>query len=177
MSVETATAAITHMMAAAAEPTILDESTGRVASGPQRVNMAVVYSPKQDNSHPNKEEEDKMIGLGGAGWIHTRDEDGKKIRAADMGVMIDPTYRGRGFAVEAMRLAAEWGFIPVKDGGPQFDLVTMTTLEENVAMVRLVENKLGLKGVRRESKEKGVEGKMEVHWEVDAEKWERRGKD
>ena len=169
MTEESSRGAITKQIASADVPTIYDEDLGRVLSGPSRVNMMVCLTePDLPSSSGNG---DIIIGLGGYGAIKDWERDGKKIRAGDVGVLLDPKYRGKGYAVEAMKLAIEWAFTPVSKGGPQLDLVTITTLEDNAAMVALTEQKLGQagKGVLRPAE--FDENKQEKYWEVNAQQW------
>lgn len=157
----TARDVISRMRDSASKPTMLDPSgTGVVVSGPDRVNLAVVL----DN-----EKEEQVIGLGGYGAIKTR-EGGRRV--GDVGVLIDPAFRGKGYATEALRLAIDWGFAGVEEGGLQLDLVSITTLSDNEPVVRLVRDKLG---VRVEPVEREVEGgkgdKREIYWELRKQDW------
>jgi RimJ/RimL family protein N-acetyltransferase len=54
------------------------------------------------------EEEGTVIGLSGFGGIDEIEKDGVKKRFADVGAMLDPEYRGNGYAVEAFRLSIEF---------------------------------------------------------------------
>lgn len=157
MSVETAEMVISRMRESAAAPSVVGND-GKVASGPGRVNLAVVYGSS---------EEEKLIGLGGFGSIKDL-EDGsgstrKKIRVGDVGVMLESDYRRKGFAVEAVRLSVEWGLRKADEGGLQLDKITAGTLVKNEGMVRLLEDKMGWKGVRRFNEEKGDE---EMYYEI-----------
>ncbi|KAJ2977548.1 hypothetical protein NQ176_g4311 [Zarea fungicola] len=116
----------------------------------------------------------EVIGLGGYGAIKDWVRDGKSIRAGDVGAMIDPAHRGRGYATEAFRLAINWAFTSAREGGPQLDLVTITTGEGNGAMIRLADEKLGLKGkgTRRNSPEQGAEDTIELYYELTKEDWQ-----
>lgn len=167
MGIQRAQEIITKLRESANQPTILDED-GRVASGPSRVNMVVELTGAEGDG--------TVIGLGGYGAIKDWTRDGRKVRAGDAGVMIDPAYRSKGYASEAMKLAIDWGFTPVSAGGPQLDLVTITTLEDNAAMIKLTDEKLGLKGLgcRRESSEEDVDGAIEMYYELTKEAWESR---
>ncbi|KAF4627573.1 hypothetical protein G7Y89_g10581 [Cudoniella acicularis] len=93
---------------------------------PSRLNLVIVLlsSPLQTS------EEGKVIGLSGFGGIDV--VDGERI--ADVGVMLNEEYRGRGFAVESMRLSIAFVFacvdLKIKD-------VSCQMLEKNVAIVSL----------------------------------------
>ncbi|CEJ84919.1 hypothetical protein VHEMI03616 [[Torrubiella] hemipterigena] len=145
-----------------ATPTVVG-ADGRVVSGPPKVNMVVVL--KGDNG---KDEE--VIGLGGYGAIKDWVRDGVNVRAGDAGVMLDVAYRGKGYAVEAMKLAIDWAFLPVSQGGPQLDLVTITTSTTNAAMIKLTEEHLGLKG--KGVTRPGEFSPSEEYWEMNKAQWE-----
>ncbi|OZJ05268.1 hypothetical protein BZG36_01964 [Bifiguratus adelaidae] len=98
---------------------------------PDRVNLVVV-----DTSL------DKVVGLGGFG--HIGHENGERI--GDVGVMLDPEVRGKGYGVEAMTLAINYAFDVLK-----LDKVTATILAKNVPMRNLLDKKLSLVGTTRES--------------------------
>ncbi|OAA81158.1 Acyl-CoA N-acyltransferase [Akanthomyces lecanii RCEF 1005] len=159
----TAAAIIAKQRESAAAPTVLDLATDAVLSGPSRINMVVELL---DGHH--------VIGLGGYGAIKNWVRDGKPLRAGDVGAMIDPAHRGKGYATEAIRLAVDWAFAPAREGGLQLDLVTITTGEDNAAMVKLADEKLGLKGkgTRRPSQEEGGEGVTEVYYELTKKDWQ-----
>lgn len=143
-------------------PTVLGPD-GHVVSGPRKVNMVVVLKS------PDGQQE-TVIGCGGYGAIKDWERDGKPVRAGDAGVLIDKVHRGKGYAVEAMKLAVDWAFIPVSEGGPQMDIVTITTVSTNDAMIKLTEDKLSLKGkgVRRP----GEFDPFEIYWELRQDDWE-----
>ncbi|KAL3955784.1 hypothetical protein ACCO45_011347 [Purpureocillium lilacinum] len=167
---------IARQRADASVPSVLDPADPRrVLSGPSRVNMAVVVlSPRQggttsaghgqddaplpdgEATAAEEESDETMIGLGGYGAIKNWVRDGKPLRAGD-----------------AMRLAIDWAFTPVSAGGPQLDLVTVTTLADNEPMVRLAEDKLGLRGrgVRRPAEHGEPAG--ELYYELTAEEWKQ----
>ncbi|KAF9870373.1 acetyltransferase [Colletotrichum karsti] len=156
ISPEVAVKVVERMRESAGVPSVLDAETGKVVSGPGRVNLVVVYLDTDA-----EDSDGRVIGFGGFGGIN---ETEGKVRVGDVGVMIDKEFRGRGFAVEAMRLAVEWAFRGVEEGGLQLDRVSATMREENVAMVRLVEGRLGWEGVRRGG---------EVFFEVTEETWRK----
>jgi RimJ/RimL family protein N-acetyltransferase len=151
---------------AAAVPTVLG-ADGVVASGPARVNMALALLVQGEGQDQDKE----VIGLGGFGAIKDWERHGRKVRAGDVGVVMDPAYRHRGFAVEAMRLAIDWAFTPVALGGPQLDLVTITTTASNEPMLRLADVRLGLagRGVLRAHEFGHAAGEM--YYELTPEEW------
>ncbi|PTB45520.1 uncharacterized protein TrAFT101_000961 [Trichoderma asperellum] len=169
MDIATAEAAISRMRESASQPTIVD-AQGNVTSGPDRVNMMLVLK-SEENSH-----EETVIGLGGFGAIKNWEREGRKIRAGDVGVMMDPAYKRRGYGIEAMRMAISWAFSAASEGGPQLDLVTITTLEDNASMLKLVDEKLGLggKGIARPAE--FDENKQEIYYELRKEDWENINK-
>ncbi|KAK6224613.1 acetyltransferase [Colletotrichum tabaci] len=181
ISPEVARVVIDRMRESAAVPTVLDDATGRVASGPGRVNLVIVYVDGVENTVGVEGGEGVVVGLGGFGGIDEHEEEvdekdgeGKakrvKVRVGDVGAMVNPGFRGRGFATEAIRLAVEWAFTRVEDGGPQFDRVTATMGEANKAMVGLVERKFGWKGVAKPGEE---EGGGEIFFEVGPRDWKK----
>lgn len=123
------------------------------------------------NSDAQTSNGEVMIGLGGYGAIKDWERDGRKIRAGDVGVLLDPEHRGKGYAVEAMKLAIDWAFTPVSSGGPQLDLVTITTLKDNAVMLGIVNDKLGLKGRGVSRPAEFDTAKQEVYFEMKPEEW------
>ncbi|GKT45668.1 uncharacterized protein ColSpa_05849 [Colletotrichum spaethianum] len=171
ISPEVAEKAIGRMRESAAVPTVLDEASGRVVSGPGRVNMVLVHVEGTENTMGARGDEGTVVGLAGFGGINEHEEVGKgKVRVGDVGAMVNPGFRGRGFATEAIRLAVDWAFTGVEDGGPQLDRVTATMSEANRPMVALVEKKFGWTGVVKPGKE-GEAG--EVLFEVEPENWRK----
>ncbi|KAH7145716.1 GNAT domain-containing protein [Dactylonectria estremocensis] len=162
MDVSTAESVIARMRKSASEPTTYDAS-GRVLTGPGRVNLVVVLKSED-------QPEGTVIGLGGYGAIKELERDGQKLRAGDVGVLIDADYRGKGYATEALKLAMDWGFAGVGEGGLQLDRITITTLDDNEPVIKLVSDKLGLDGksVEREAE---IEGKTELYWELKKGDW------
>lgn len=120
--------------------------------------------------------EESVIGLGGFGAIKDWERDGRKIRAGDVGVMMDPAYKRRGYGVEAMRMGINWAFTPTSEGGPQLDLVTITTMEDNASMLKLVDEKLGLQGKGIARPAEFDENKQEIYYELTKEDWENINK-
>lgn len=165
-----AAAIIAKQRQSAAAPTVLDAATGAVVGGPGRVNMVVeLLLDGGQQRH--------VIGLGGYGAIkdRVRDDGRPPLRAGDVGAMIDPAHRGKGYATEAIRLAVGWAFAPASEGGLQLDLVTITTEADNAAMVKLADEKLGLRGrgTRRPSPEEGGQGVTEVYYELTKKDWQK----
>lgn len=154
------------MRESASQPTIVDPQ-GNVISGPSRVNMMLVLKSEDGGSGQNE----AVIGLGGFGAIKNWERDGRKIRAGDVGVMMDPAYKRRGYGVEAMKMAIDWAFSPTEEGGPQLDLVTITTLEDNGPMLKLVHEKLGLEGKGIARPAEFDESKKEMYYELTKEDW------
>ena len=163
MEIPTAQTVIARMRESASEPTVYNTSHGKVVAGPGRVNLAVVLASDEQPGGA-------VIGLGGYGAIKQLERNGDTLRAGDVGALIDADYRGKGYATEAMKLAMDWGFATVAQGGLQLDLVTLTTLADNEPVIKLINDKLGLKGksVTRESE---MEGKTELYWELKKEDW------
>ncbi|KAJ6444587.1 Acyl-CoA N-acyltransferase [Purpureocillium lavendulum] len=176
---------IARQRADAAVPSVLARDPaaspgGRVLSGPSRVNMALVLllqPPSRQGVSEGEgervEEEETMIGLGGFGAIKDWVRNGTALRAGDVGVMLDPAHRRRGYAAEAMRLAIDWAFTPVAAGGPQLDLVTVTTLADNEPMVRLADDALGLRGTGVLRPAEHGEPAGELYYELTPEAWTR----
>ncbi|KXH48564.1 acetyltransferase [Colletotrichum nymphaeae SA-01] len=170
ISPEVAKIVIARMRESASVPSVVDEE-GKVVSGPGRVNLLVVYvGDGTDDGKTSSEKEGTVIGFGGYGGINEHEEDGRKIRVGDVGVMINAEFRGRGFAVETVRLAVEWGFRKVAEGGLQLERVSATMSERNVPMRGLIEKRFGWAGVVKPGKE---EGGGEVFFEVTGETWRK----
>ncbi|KAK1544225.1 acetyltransferase [Colletotrichum paranaense] len=176
ISPEVAKIVIARMRESASVPSVVDEASGKVVSGPGRVNLVIVHVgdvSRDTESSGGREEQEKegtVIGFGGYGGINEHGEDGQRVRVGDVGVMINPEYRGRGFAAEAVRLAVEWGFEKVAESGLQLERVSATMSERNVPMRGLVEKRFGWTGVVKPGKE---EGDGEVFFEVTGETWRR----
>ncbi|KAK1674729.1 acetyltransferase [Colletotrichum godetiae] len=175
VSPEVAKIVIARMRESAGVPSVVDEGSGRVVSGPGRVNLLVVFVG--DDDHHNQKDSDNttpegtVIGFGGYGGINEHEEeDGRTVRVGDVGVMINSAFRGRGFAAEAVRLAVEWGFKGVAEGGLQLERVSATMSERNVPMRGLVEGRFGWKGVVKPGEK---EGDGEVFFEVTGETWRK----
>lgn len=163
ISVERSQELIVGQRESANVPTILG-ADGKVVSGPKRVNMILVLVT-------DEKPEGTVIGLGGFGAIKDWEREGRKVRAGDAGVVIDEAYRGKGYAVEAMKLAIDWAFTPVAEGGPQLDIVTVTTLATNVAMLKLTDEKLGLKGMGVLRDHEFGDPAGEMYYELTPEQW------
>ncbi|KAK1635122.1 GNAT domain-containing protein [Colletotrichum phormii] len=177
ISPEVAKIVIARMRESAGVPSVVDDG-GRVASGPGRVNLVVVFvgddddngNGKTSSKGKGKEEGGTVIGFGGYGGINEHEEDGRKVRVGDVGVMINSAFRGRGFAAEAVRLAVEWGFKGVAEGGLQLERVSATMSERNAPMRGLVEGRFGWEGVVKPGEK---EGDGEVFFEVTGETWRK----
>ena len=128
---------------------------------PTRINLVVVILP-----FIGSEEESEVIGLSGFGGINEIEKEGVIRRFADVGAMINPKYRGKGLAVESMRLSIEFAFEKMKVDG-----ISCQMLEKNAAIVGLVEKKFGWRGFRHV----GKFGK-EVRFEIDDREWEETKK-
>ncbi|KAK7423460.1 hypothetical protein QQZ08_009029 [Neonectria magnoliae] len=162
MEISTAQTVIARMRESASEPTVYT-SSGKVVAGPGRVNLGVVLASEEHL-------DGTLIGLGGFGAIKQLTRNGDALRAGDVGALIDADYRGKGYATEAMKLAMDWGFASVAQGGLQLDLVTLTTLTDNEPIIKLINDKLGLKG-KSVKKEAETDGKTELYWELRKEDW------
>lgn len=149
----------------AAVPSVLSTADGKRLSGPESVNLLVVLS--KDGGTDGEYE---VIGLSGFGAIKTLEKDGKKVSAGDTGVVLDPKYRGKGYAVEAMKLSIDWALRSLEEGGLQLDLVTITTKSDNEAMIRLTDEKLGLKG--KSIIRDGEFSDKEIYWEITPQEWQ-----
>ncbi|KAM3502148.1 hypothetical protein MY10362_005045 [Beauveria mimosiformis] len=189
LSATAASELIARQRLSASVPTVIDTArsgsvgggggSAVIISGPSRVNMVIelLLPDAASSSSSSSSSTPLVIGLGGYGAIKELVRDGRKMRAGDVGAMIDPEYRGKGYATEAMRLAIDWAFADAttgSGGGLQLDLVTVTTLEDNVAMVKLAEDRLGLKGrdTRRARGDEGAEGNTEVYYELTKKDWQ-----
>ena len=110
----------------------------------------------------NSPDEVEVVGISGFGGIDEfeREVEGekKKVRFADVGVMLNEEWRGKGFAAESVRLSVDFAFEKLKTEG-----VSCQMLEVNEAMVGLVDKKFGWRRV--DSKE------GEVRFEVEPEEW------
>jgi RimJ/RimL family protein N-acetyltransferase len=165
MELETARNVITRQKESVAEPSVLSTADNVVLSGPTRVNLVLMLKKNAAEG----EGEDTLIGLGGYGAIKTWERDGRKVRAGDAGVVVAEDQRGKGYAVEAMKMAIDWAFRPLEEGGLQLDIVTITTGSGNAPMIKLTDEKLGLKG-------KGIirDGEFEdkeVYYELTQDTW------
>ncbi|KAL0933199.1 acetyltransferase [Colletotrichum truncatum] len=167
VSPEVAVKVIERMRESASAPTVLDDDDAglKVVRGPGRVNLLIVYVDGVEDTLGSTADDGTVIGFGGFGNIQELDEDGEKVRVGDVGAMINSAFRGRGLATEAIRLAVEWAFKGVREGGLQLARVTATMSDKNVAMVGLVEKKLGWTGVRKPN--------GEVFFEVTKDTWRK----
>ena len=79
--------------------------------------------------------EGKVVGIGGTGYIH--DRNGKRV--GDVGIMLNPEARGKGYAHESLRMTIDHALrVLCLDG------VTISCQAANVAMRGLLEKKFGL---------------------------------
>jgi RimJ/RimL family protein N-acetyltransferase len=107
-------------------------------------------------------------GVGGMGYIATDAETG--ARTGDAGVMLNEGVRGKGYALEAMRLTTDFAFDVLR-----LNKVTATMLASNVPMVRLMQ-KMKWRG-RHIAEGEGEFGE-EWMFEMLPEEWaERRAKE
>lgn len=106
---------------------------------PKRCNFVIV-----DVSDPSVPE-GKIVGLSGYGAVKYHDDvngrveiDGVKKRTeGNVGVMLNPEARGKGFGMEAFWMSVSWGF--EKAG---FDEVSVTMLESNKGMRGIMDKAL-----------------------------------
>ncbi|KAL3419860.1 acetyltransferase [Phlyctema vagabunda] len=118
------------------------------AAVPTRVNLVIALIEPAEHD----ESRETLIGLSGFGGI---DEiDGKRF--ADVGAVLLPEYRRRGYALEAMRLSIEFAFRELKT-----EAVSAQVLDRNERMRPLLQNRLGWEGVRSEGKH-GAEWRFEM---------------
>ncbi|KAI0132123.1 acetyltransferase [Xylariales sp. AK1849] len=185
MDLAAAASAVARMRDSASQPTVLSPH-GKVVRGPGRVNLVVVYLGDEgtDEGHDLRKKGGLVVGLGGFGSIkdvspatnepvpEVEGQAREFLRVGDVGAMINADYRGRGFAVEAVRLAMEWGFKQASDGGLQLDKITATTLAANEPMVAVLSRKIGWEGKAGPPAEK--EGMEEINYEMFAKEWEAR---
>lgn len=109
----------------------------------------------------------ELVGLSGFGHIATL-ADG--TRSGNVGIMLNPEARGKGFGAEAIRMCVEWGF---QECG--FAEESVGTLERNAGMVRIVERMLvpkGWRGVRKQLES----GELEWELKITREEWEEEKK-
>ncbi|KAL2208984.1 acetyltransferase [Sarocladium strictum] len=168
MDLDRARASIERINGNAATPSVLSTADGKRLSGPGSVNLLVVES-----KDGGAEGEYEVIGLSGFGAIKTLEKDGKKVSAGDAGVVLVSKYRGKGYAVEAMKLSIDWALRSLEEGGLQLDLVTITTRSDNEAMTRLTDEKLGLKG--KSIIRDGEFSDKEIYWEITPQEWQALG--
>ena len=81
-----------------------------------------------------------LVGMSGLGCI-TSDMHGNRF--GDVGIMIDPQFRGRGYAEESLRITIDYALRVLC-----LDEVIIACTGVNVAMQRLMEDKFGLEAVR-----------------------------
>jgi len=76
----------------------------------------------------------EVVGVGGTGCIYTREGDGKRV--ADVGVMINPEARRKGYAGASLRMTTDYLLRVLK-----LDEVTVEMRAANVGMRALMEEK------------------------------------
>lgn len=81
-----------------------------------------------------------IVGLSGLGRI-TSEVNGKKV--GDAGIMIDPKFRGKGYAEESLRITIDYALRILS-----IDEVIIACTGSNMAVQRLMEGKFGLEAVR-----------------------------
>lgn len=101
------------------------------SESPSRLNLVVVDTATNT-----------VCGLSGFGRIATL-ENG--TRSGNVGVMLNPEARGKGFGAEAIGFCVDWGL-----GECGFSEESMGTLERNEGMMRIVEKVLVPRGWRGE---------------------------
>ncbi|KAI9902773.1 hypothetical protein N3K66_002125 [Trichothecium roseum] len=184
--------AITRQRAAAAVPTVTVPPSSSsyaaatpagVISGPKRCDLGIYLLLDDDGSNNSSgthgRRRETLIGLSGYGSIKqshpsaSAEADRRPRRVGDAGVLLADGHRGKGYAAEAMRLSLDLAAAPASEGGLQLDAVSVTTLEDNVAMRSLAERRLGLgEGVLRPAEFDN--NKREVYWEISTAEWRRR---
>ena len=152
-----------------------------VISGPKRCDLGIYLLLDDDDGSGNGRRRETLIGLSGYGSIKqshpstsaSASADPRPRRIGDAGVLLAEPHRGKGYAAEAMRLSLDLAAAPASEGGLQLDAVSVTTLEDNVAMRGLAERRLGLgEGVLRPAE--FDKDKREVYWEISTAEWRRR---
>lgn len=123
------------------------------------------------------EVEGELVGVGGFGWIgvvkgdeeeEEKEEEGKKEtrkgeRIGDAGIMLDTRVRGKGYAVEALRITMDYGFRML-----DLDACRLAATDENLAMKGLMEKRFGLEGKRVEKDRFG----NDWVWTLRRKEWE-----
>jgi RimJ/RimL family protein N-acetyltransferase len=153
-------------------PTLADISsritTWREAAAsplPQRLNLVVVDLSVSKRITIDSPELGIVVGLGGFGWVHTL-EDGR--RSGNVGIMLSPEARGKGFGGEAIRLAVEWGFEVCG-----FEEESLGMLERNRGMMKIVERVLVPMGWKGEERKLLENGEWECNFKISREEWLR----
>jgi hypothetical protein len=148
--------------AAAAAPTLEDIESGvakwREAAAeemPGSLNLVVVDTTTG-----------RVEGLSGFGHIATL-EDG--IRSGNVGVMLNPGVRGKGYGAEAIMLCVEWGFAECGFGE------SVGTSERNVGMMKIIQKVLVPRGWRGERR-KLESGEWEWEFKISKEAWREGAK-
>lgn len=89
----------------------------------------------------------------------------QKYLVGDLGIMLDTRVRGKGYAVEVLRIMIDYGFGPLG-----LDECRVAATDQNVAMRGLMEKRFGLVGERIEKDQ------FENEWIWRLERWEWVGK-
>jgi len=101
-------------------------------------------------------------GISGLGEM-TIKPDGTKL--GDAGIMISPSERGKGFAVETLRMVYDHAFRVLG-----MDRVDVSSVKENMPMQGLMEGKFGLKRTFIVDKRFG----NDYQWEMTKEEWMKK---
>ncbi|KAH6665102.1 hypothetical protein B0J14DRAFT_606480 [Halenospora varia] len=81
-----------------------------------------------------------VVGCSGFGWIGlVKEGDEGCGRAGALGIMLNPEVRGKGYALESLRICIDFGLRKLA-----FEEVRISTNGKNVAMRGLMEGRLGL---------------------------------
>lgn len=141
----------------------LIERWSTVSSPPKALNFVV-------------EIEGEVVGVGGLGWIgytksktdaaRSKEDSSNDIYVGAAGIMLDTRVRGKGYAVEALRMIMDYAFTVLR-----LDEVRVGSTGANVAMKGLMENKFGLVGERIEPDQFG----NEWVWRIRKDEWDERG--
>jgi RimJ/RimL family protein N-acetyltransferase len=112
----------------------------------------------------------QVVGTGGLGWIGKRKSDGLMI--GDAGMMIDPNFRGKGYAYEELCMVVDHGFCVLG-----MDEIYIACVDANSAFKGLMNVKFGFEALPTEDKFGN-----EWVWEIKKREWRgsrnsRQGRD